>query len=137
MKLRYALWAVEPKYKKKPLYADLESDLDDDWIAEHEDQTLVKEIEKAEKKFAQDTEKRAEEDEKPFGDDVLKERLDEIRDEFKRLKKERGTTKHEPKRNRPAEKFVEAIDKLEEKIKATKLTAVDREEGKEISLGTR
>jgi len=136
MKLRYALWAAEPKYKKKPTYADLESDLEDDWIAEYEDQTLAKEIEKAEKKFAKDNEKRAEDDEKPFGDDVLKERVKAIEDEFKRLKKERGTTKHELKRDRPAEKLVELIDKLEEKIKATKLLALDREEGKEIALGT-
>jgi DNA topoisomerase-1 len=41
------------------------------------------------------------------------------------------------KRDKPAEKLIEGIDKLEEKIKAFKLQIVlDREAGKEVTLGT-
>jgi DNA topoisomerase-1 len=41
------------------------------------------------------------------------------------------------KRERPAEKIEESIDKLSEKIKTFKLQMVDRDAGKEVALGTR
>ena len=56
---------------------------------------------------------------------------------FEALAKERGTGKATLKRERPEEKIEEAIDKLTEKIKAFKLQIVDRDEGKEVALGTR
>ena len=64
-------------------------------------------------------------------------KIKEIEAEFKKLKKERGTGKHELKRERPTEKIEEAIAKLDEKIKAFKLQMEDREAGKEVALGTR
>lgn len=136
MKLRHALFAIDPKYKKKKLYADDESDLDDDAIAEHEEQWKAREIEKAEKKFQKDNEKLVEQGEKPQPDSVLKDKIKEIENDFKRLKKERGTGKHELKREKPTDKIEEAIQKLDEKIKAFKLQMEDREAGKEVALGT-
>jgi DNA topoisomerase-1 len=136
MKLRHALFKIDPKYKKKPLYKDDESDLDDDWIAEYEDILKAKEIEKAEKKFVKENEKLEEDGQKPQKDSVLKERIKEIESEFKQMAKERGTGKAETK-HRSAERIEEAIEKITEKIKAFKLQMVDRDAGKEVALGTR
>ena len=137
MKLRHALFAVDSKYMKKKKYSGDESDLDDDAIAAHEEQWKEREMEKAKKKFEKENEKLAEEDKKPQADSVLKQRLKDIEDEFKRLVKERGTRKAELKREKSTDKLEESIDKLDEKIKTFKLQMQDREAGKEVALGTR
>jgi hypothetical protein len=137
MKLRHALIAMDPKYKKKSAFNTPESDIDDDWVAQYEEQLEAKEIEKAEKKFAKDNEKLAAEGEAELKPAELAERIKAIKDDFKRLKKEQGTGKATLKRERPAEKIEEAITKLEERIAAAGLQMVDREEGKEVALGTR
>lgn len=137
MKLRHALFAIDSKFKKKKLYVEDESDLDEDAIADHEDQWKAREIEKAEKKFQKDNEKLAEQDEKPQPESALNDKIKDIEAEFKRLKKERGTSKAELKREKPTEKIEEAIAKLDEKIKTFKLQMEDREAGKEVALGTR
>ncbi|CAL1706465.1 unnamed protein product [Somion occarium] len=136
MKLRHALFANDAKFKKNKKYSQDESDLDDDAIAEHEENHRAKEIEKAEKKFQKDNEKLAAEGKSPQPESVLKDKLKDIEAEFKKLKKERGTGKHELKRERATEKIEDAIDKLEEKIKTFKLQMEDREAGKEVALGT-
>lgn len=135
--MRHVLFDLDPKYKKKKEYKDDESDIDDEWIVQHEESLREKEIEKAKKKFAKDNEKAVEDGTKPKSESELKERIQDIEDDFKRLKKERGTGKASLKRARPAEKIEEAIGKLTERIKTHKLQMVDREEGKEVSLGTR
>ena len=137
MKLRHALFAMDAKFKKKKKYADDESDLDDDAIAEHEEQWKTREIEKVEKKFQKENQKLIEEGKAAQADSVLKERRKEIETEFKRLAKERGTGKATLKRERPTDKIEESIDKLDEKIKTFKLQMEDREAGKEVALGTR
>lgn len=137
MKYRHALFAIDPKFRKKKKYAEDESDLDDDAVAEHEEQWKTREIEKTEKKFQKENEKLEEEGKKPQAASVLKERINDIEAEFKKLAKERGTRKHELKRERATEKIEETIDKLDEKIKAFKLQMEDREAGKEVALGTR
>lgn len=137
MKLRHALFSIDHKYKKNKKYAEDESDLDDDWIVSYEEQLKEKEIEKAEKKFARENEKLVEESKKPQDKSVLEERLAIIEDDFKRLAKERGTKKATLKREKSTEKIEEMIDKLTEKVKASKLQMIDRDETKEIALGTR
>lgn len=137
MKLRHALFGIEPKMKKNKKYIEDESDLDDEAIATHEESWKAKEIEKAEKKFQKENEKLAEEGKSPQKDSVLKEKLDDIETEFKKLKKERGTRKATLKRERPVDKIEEAIAKLDERIKTFKLQMEDREAGKEVALSTR
>jgi DNA topoisomerase-1 len=46
-----------PKYKKQKKYAEGESDLDENAVAEHEERCKAREIEKAEKRLAKDNEK--------------------------------------------------------------------------------
>ncbi|KAK0195611.1 DNA topoisomerase I [Armillaria mellea] len=134
MKIRHALFALDDKYKSKDKYADDESDLDDDWITTHEESMRDKDIEKAEKKFEKDNEKLVEDGKEPHDQAVLDNRIKAIKDEYKRLAKERGTRK--AKTNKTAEKLEEAIEKLGQKIKAFKLQMVDRDAGKEVALGT-
>jgi DNA topoisomerase-1 len=137
MKLRHVLFNEDSKFKKQKKYAGDESDIDDDWIAEHEESMKAKEVEKAEKKFAKDNEKLVEDGNKPMKDKELQERLSLIEDDFKKLEKERGTKTATLKRERPAAKIEEAIEKLDERIKTFKLQIDDREAGKEVALGTR
>ncbi|KAK0226121.1 DNA topoisomerase I [Armillaria fumosa] len=134
MKLRHALFALDDKYKSNDKYADDESDIDDDWITTHEESMRDKDIEKAEKKFEKDNEKLAEDGKEPHGQAMLDGKIKAIKDEYKRLAKERGTKK--AKTNKTAEKLEEAIEKLGQKIKAFKLQMVDRDAGKEVALGT-
>jgi DNA topoisomerase-1 len=137
MKLRHVLFNADSKFKKHKKYAQDESDIDDDWIAEHEEAMKAKEVEKAEKKFAKDNEKLVEDGKKPMKDKDLQERLSVIEEDFKKLKKERGTNKATLKKERPQAKIEEAVDKLDERIKTFKLQIEDREAGKEVALGTR
>lgn len=135
MKLRHALFSTEPKFRKNAKYAD-ESDIDDEFIVSWEESLEEKEIEKAEKKFAKENEKAVEEGKETQKESVLKEKIADIKDEFKRLAKERGTGKAQLKRDRPVEKLEEAIVKMDERIKTAKLQMVDRDEGKQVALGT-
>lgn len=137
MKLRHALFELDPKYKKKEKYAEEESDIDDDWIAEHEDQMKAKEIEKLEKKFAKENERLETDGAKPQPDSVLRDKIEALEADFAALAKERGTGKAAGKRDKSTEKLVEAIEKITEKTKAFKLQIDDRDAGKEVALGTR
>lgn len=137
MKLRHVLFNLDSKYKKNKLYADDESDIDEEWVIEHEESLKKKDIEKAEKKFAKDNEKLVEDGNQLLDDSVLKDRIAAVEVDYKRLAKERGTGKAVLKRERPVEKIEEAVQKLDEKIKTFKLQMDDREAGKEVALGTR
>ncbi|KAJ7680364.1 DNA topoisomerase I [Mycena polygramma] len=136
MKLRHVLFKMDKKFRKHEEYVDDESDIDDDWIVAHEEATKAKEIEKAEKKFAKENEKLVEEGEKEQKASVLQDRIADIEADFKALAKERGTKLATLKKEKPAEKIQDAITKLTEKIKTSKLQIIDRDEGKEIALGT-
>ena len=78
MKLRHALFTIDSKFKKKKLYAEDESDLDEDAIADHEEQWKAREIEKAEKKFQKDNEKLVEQGEKPQPESALKDKIKDV-----------------------------------------------------------
>ncbi|KAJ7218027.1 DNA topoisomerase I [Mycena pura] len=136
MKLRHVLFKIDKKFKKNAEYVDDESDIDDDWIIAHEESLSAKEIEKAEKKFAKENEKLTEDGGEPQKESVLRERIADIEADFAALAKERGTEQAEMKREKPVEKIQESISKLTEKIKAAKLQIIDRDEGKEVALGT-
>lgn len=137
MKLRHEMFSLDRKLKKKAAWANDESDLEDDWIERYEEECQKKEIERAEKKFSKENEKLKADGKKAQGDKVLQERIEEIKIEFKKLEKERREDEITPKKGRTVEKAQEMIQKLDDRIKTFKLQMVDREEGKEVSLGTR
>lgn len=100
MKLRYQLFTLEPKMKKKrPDLAEDESDMDEDFMERHEEDLLEKAQEAARKKWEKDNIKLEEEKEDRKPKAVLDERLKEIKAEFKALAKERKTRKVEPRKN--------------------------------------
>ncbi|CEP17406.1 hypothetical protein [Parasitella parasitica] len=136
MKLRKQLYALDPKQKKKGEFAEPESDLEDEWIVEHEANLVEKEKEKIKSRFEKQNDKLIEEKQPRMPQSELKEKLkaaDELHD---RLKKERKLDKIEPKGNMTVEKLANAIRKIDERIAATKNQATDKEENKEIALGT-
>ncbi|KAF8495860.1 hypothetical protein JB92DRAFT_2747397 [Gautieria morchelliformis] len=135
-KLRHEMFSLDKKLKKKSAWAKEESDLDDEWIEKYEEECQKKEVEKAEKKFAKDNEKLEAEGKKVHGAKVLEERIEDIKAEYKRLEQEREQDEITPKKGRTVEKLQDMIHKLDERIKTFRLQMVDREEGKEVSLGT-
>jgi DNA topoisomerase-1 len=99
MKLRFQLFQLNPKAKKKhPELAEDESDVDDEFMERHEAELLEKALQGAEKKWEKDNAKAKENKEKPAGKSELDERCKEIKREFKELSKERESRKVEPKK---------------------------------------
>ena len=99
MKLRYQLFTLEPKLKKKrPELAGDESDLDDEFMVRHEDELLEKALDSARKKFEKEDVKLEGEKEPKQPKTVLDDRLKEIKAEFKALAKERKTKHVEPRK---------------------------------------
>ncbi|SCZ89762.1 BZ3500_MvSof-1268-A1-R1_Chr9g10584 [Microbotryum saponariae] len=132
-KLRCAL-LNSPEKKKYKQYKEDESDIEDDWIISHEEQLVVLEREKIKKRFEKDNLKRAEADEKPLPASELKQRLEAADELEKTLKAERKKGWKETRYS--DEKLIAQIEKMDERILVAKTAATDRDEGKEVSLGT-
>ena len=130
---------LDPKQKKK-MGADsfeLDEDLDEDWIKEHQE-FLVKELdEKIRKKFEKDNEKLKANKEKVHPQSELKERLKAVKELEAKYKKENKTKKVEVEgRGATVEKLVAAVNKFDDRIKVLGTQAEDREGNKEVALGT-
>ena len=78
MKLRHTLFALEPSYKKKAPYNEPQSDMEDDWIINHETELMAKEREKVKTKLQKQNEKLKSEGEKPLPESHLKEALKQV-----------------------------------------------------------
>ncbi|KAI9487385.1 MAG: hypothetical protein EXX96DRAFT_553001 [Benjaminiella poitrasii] len=136
MKLRKQLFALDSKMKKNPQYAEMESDLEDDWIVEYEERLVEKEKEKIKTKFEKQNEKLLAENQPRMPASQLKESLKAADELEKRLKKERKMATIEPKSSATVEKLITQIQKVDDRIHATKNQVTDKEENKEIALGT-
>ncbi|GAA5977985.1 hypothetical protein JCM11641_004348 [Rhodosporidiobolus odoratus] len=135
MKLRKALFATADKPKKyKEEYGSDESDLDDEWIQEHEANLVVLEREKIRKKFDKENKKLEEANEKVQPEKELTERLKAADELAKKIKKERKSGYTET--NAGEDKLVTQLRKMDERISVAKTNQLDKDEGKEISLGT-
>ncbi|KAG0330084.1 DNA topoisomerase 1 [Podila humilis] len=136
-KTKQTILRLEPKLKKKrPELLEAESDMDDEWIDEHEVQLIEKEREKAQQKFEKENAKRAENKEKPLPASELKEWLKEVDEHAKRLKKERKTGVVEGPKGATVEKCDATLLKLDDRIAATRTAMIDKEENKQTALGT-
>ncbi|KAI8974290.1 hypothetical protein BDB01DRAFT_402845 [Pilobolus umbonatus] len=136
MKLRQQLFELDPKLKKKSKYTEDEEDLDDEWIMEHEKSLVEKEKVKIQAKFDKQNEKLKEEKKPLMKADELKERMKAAAELEARLKVERKTGKVEIKPSLTVEKIEAQLKKVEHNINAAKIQATDKEENKEIALGT-
>ncbi|GAA5876326.1 hypothetical protein JCM16303_007100 [Sporobolomyces ruberrimus] len=134
MKLRKTLLSVAEKPKMYKKEFEEESDLEQDWIDDHEENLVTLEREKIRKKFDKEQKKRGEDGEKPMKEKELTERLaaaDELAKSIKADRKAKYTTAKGSE-----DKLVQQLRKLDERILIQKTNATDKDEGKEISLGT-
>ncbi|KAF2146754.1 uncharacterized protein K452DRAFT_241817 [Aplosporella prunicola CBS 121167] len=144
--LRYQQWRIKQmmldidskiKKKKGAEYFELPEDLSKEWVEEHQKALVAEQREKIKKKFEKDNEKRAADGEKEMKPKELDERM-EVADEMERkFKKENKTGKVEAEGKGPTvEKFEGQLDKLQQRIETMKIQLEDKEENKEVALGT-
>ncbi|KAL9107637.1 MAG: hypothetical protein Q9187_008400 [Circinaria calcarea] len=144
--LKYQKWRlkqmmidVDPKIKKikGAAYFELEDDLDQDWIKEHQDYLVEEQRQKIQKKFDKENEKLRAEGQTEMKAKELEERM-EVADELeKKFKKENKTGKVEAEGKGPTiEKLENNLTKLDQRIVNMGLQAEDKESNKEVALGT-
>lgn len=144
--LKYQKWRIKqmmidvnPKMKKQKGadFFELEEDLDEEWIHEHQDYLVQEQRTKIEKKFAKDNEKLKAEGEKEMKAKDLEEKLETANELAKKFKKENKTGKVEAEGKGPTvEKLEGQIEKLDQRIKTMLVQAEDKEGNKEVALGT-
>jgi DNA topoisomerase-1 len=130
---------LDPKQKKKrgAEYFELDDDLDEEWILEHQAFLVQEQRTKIEKKFAKDNEKLVANGEKEMKAKELTLRLQAADDLEKKFKKENKTKKVEAEGKGPTiEKLEAQIEKRDTQISNMMLQAEDREGNKEVALGT-
>lgn len=150
--LKYQKWRVkqmmidiDPKIKKDQKFLkrngadffELDDELDEEWIHEHQNYLVEETRQKIDKKFAKENEKLKAEGEKEMKHKELEERL-EVADELaKKFKKENKTGKVEAEGKGPTiEKLENNLEKVDQRIKTMLLQAEDKESNKEVALGT-
>jgi len=144
--LRYQQWClkqmeldIDPKIKKKKgaEYFDLPEDITEEWVTEHQAALVAEQRSKIEKKFEKDNEKLRGEGEKEMKHKELEERLEAADELERKFKKENKSKKVEAEGKGPTiEKCEQNIDKLTQRIETMKVQALDKEENKEVALGT-
>ena len=144
--LRYQKWRLKQqmldldsslKKKKGAKYFEMDEDMDLDWVKEHQTFLLEEQRQKIQKKFEKDNEKLAAEGEKEMKAGELETRLQAVKDMEKKFNKENKTGKVEAEGKGPTVSRIEAaITKLEQRIETMELQAQDKEENKEVALGT-
>lgn len=130
---------LEPSLKKKKgaKFFEMDEDIDMEWIKEHQAFLLEEQRQKIQKKFDKDNEKLAAEGEKEMKAKELENRLEVVKDMEKKFNKENKTGKVEAEGKGPTvDKLENAIQKLEQRIETMELQAQDKEDNKEVALGT-
>ena len=130
---------IDPKQKKKKgaEWFELDEDIDHDWVKQHQEFLVEEQRQKIEKKFQKENEKLAAEGEKEMKPKELQERL-KVTDELAaKFKKENKSGKIEAEGKGPTvEKIMANIDKMDQRIANMLLQAEDKENNKEVALGT-
>ncbi|KAL8760580.1 MAG: hypothetical protein Q9184_003234 [Pyrenodesmia sp. 2 TL-2023] len=146
--LKYQKWRVkqmmldlDPKLRKKytkgPEFFELDEDLDQDWIKEHQNYLVEELRQKIEKKFAKENEKRKADGETEMKQKELEERLEAADELAQKFKKENKTDKVEAEGKSPSvEKFEKDLEKLDQRILTMSFQVEDKENNKEVALGT-
>ncbi|RWA13784.1 hypothetical protein EKO27_g1319 [Xylaria grammica] len=144
--LKYQVWRnkqmmldLDSKLKKKKgaAFFELDPDLDEAWILEHQNFLVEEQRTKIQKKFEKDNQKLQDAGEKIMPDKELKERLKDADELAKKYKKENKSKKVEAEGKAPSVEKMEAnVKKIEERIRTIELQAADRDGNKEVALGT-
>lgn len=125
------------KKKKGAAFFVRDEDLDDEWIKEHQQFLIEEQRTKITKKFEKDNEKLKANKERVMPEKELKERLQAVKELEARFKKENKTGKVEAEGRGPTvEKFLTAIEKIDERIRVLETQAEDRDGNKEVALST-
>lgn len=144
--LRYQKWRLkqqmldlDPSLKKKKgaAFFEIDEDLDQEWIDEHQAFLIEEQRTKINKKFEKDNEKRVADGEKEMKASELEERLLVVKDMEKKFKKENKTGKVEAEaRGATVEKLEGSIAKIDQRVETMSVQAQDKENNKEVALGT-
>ncbi|KAJ6045124.1 hypothetical protein N7499_007629 [Penicillium canescens] len=144
--LRYQKWRLkqqmldlDPTLKKKKgaAFFEIDEDLDQEWINEHQAFLMEEQTTKIKKKFEKDNEKRVADGEKEMKATELEERLQAVKEMEKKFKKENKTGKVEAEaRGATVEKLEAAIAKIDQRVETMSVQAQDKEDNKEVALGT-
>ncbi|KAF1989666.1 DNA topoisomerase 1 [Aulographum hederae CBS 113979] len=130
---------IDPKQKKKrgAEYFELPEDMDQEWIEQHQESLVEEQRQKITKKFEKENEKLASEGTKEMKPSELKSRLEVADDLAKKFKKENKSKKVEADGKGPTVDKMEArVDKITQRIENMKLQAEDKDNNKEVALGT-
>ncbi len=130
---------LDPKLKKKrgAAFFELDEDIDEEWVKEHQAFLVQEQREKIEKKFAKDNEKLLAEGGKEMKPKELEERLSTARELEAKFKKENKTKKVEAEGKGPTVEKLEAnLEKLDQRIGTMLVQKEDKDSNKEVALGT-
>lgn len=148
--LKYQKWRVkqmmldlDPKIKKKKEkeegegYFELDEELDMEWIHEHQEFLVDEQRQKIEKKFNKENEKLKSEGGTEMKHKELEERLEDADELAKKYKKENKTGKVEAEGKGPTiERCENNLQKLDQRLNTMLFQAKDKENNKEVALGT-
>ena len=144
--IKYQKWRVkqmmldmDPKLKKKrgEKFFELDDDLDQQWIQEHQAYLVDEQRQKIEKKFNKENEKLRGEGEKEMKAKELQDRMEAADDLAKKFKRENKSGKVEAEGRGPTiERLESNIEKLDQRVATMLVQAEDKESNKEVALGT-
>jgi len=138
-RIKQMMLNVDPKIKKKKgaEYFAMPDDIDDEWVEKHIQDLYEQERIKITKKFEKENEKLVAEGQKEMKQKELDDRLKVATDLKKKLEKERKTGKVEAEGKGPTvDKYEGQLEKLDTRIETMKVQTEDRENNKEVALGT-
>lgn len=139
-RIKQQMLFLEPKLKKQrgEAYFALPEGLDEEWVERHQEALVEEQRQKIRKRFEKENEKLVADGQKEMPQKELEERMkaaDELKEKFKREKKKGG--KIEPEGKSPTiEKLEAALEKLDARIATMRTQSEDRENNKEVALGT-
>ncbi|KAK5116275.1 hypothetical protein LTR85_009247 [Meristemomyces frigidus] len=139
-RLKQQMLDLEPKLKKKrgEAYFALPEGIDDEWVKEYQAARVEEERQKIRKKFEKENEKLVAEGQKEMKTKELDERLkvaDEMEAMFKEERKKKKKIEAEGKAP-TVEKLEQSLEKLDTRIATMRTQAEDRDNNKEVALGT-
>jgi DNA topoisomerase I len=138
-RIKQMMLDLDPKLKKKrgEDYFALPDGLDNDWVIEHHKALVEEQRTKIQKKFDKENEKLVAEGDKEMKAKVLEERMEVADDLEKKFKAERKKGKIEAEGKSPSiEKFEQNLEKVDQRIATLQTQSEDRENNKEVALGT-
>ena len=148
--LKYQKWrikqmmlSIDPKIRKQKEkvegngYFQLDEEIEEIWIHDHQNFLVEEERQKIEKKFNKENEKLKAEGGKEMKHKELEDRLNDADELAKKFKKENKTGKVEAEGKGPTVERCEGnLAKLDQRIQTMLCQAKDKENNKEVALGT-